>query len=60
MVQTFIEAFQTKDTLKLKALCDKTMILQSINENAKGATLSNEKQKVFFKLIAAIPAAVKF
>ena len=43
MVQTFIEAFQTKDTLKLKALCDETMILQSINENAKGATLSNEK-----------------
>ena len=36
------------------------MILQSINENAKDTKLSNEKQKVFFKSIASIPAAVKF
>ena len=60
MVQTFIEAFQTKDTLKVKALCDETMILKSINENAKGATLSNEKPQAFFKSIACIPAEVKF
>ena len=59
MVQTFIEAFQTKDTLKVKALCDETMILQSINENAKGATLSNERPQAFFNSIASIPAELK-
>ena len=37
VVQTFIEAFQTKDTLKVKALCDETMILQSINERMRKA-----------------------
>ncbi len=36
------------------------MILQSINENAKNGKLSNEKQEVFFKLIASIPSEVKF
>ena len=60
VVETFFEAFHAKDTLKLQALCDETMILQTINENAKGSKLSNEKPDVFFKSIASIPAEVKF
>jgi hypothetical protein len=60
VVITFFAAFHTKYTLKVKILCDETMILQSINENAKDTKLSNEKQKVFFKSIASIPAEVKF
>ena len=60
VIETFFEAFHAKDTLKLKALCDKTMILQSINENIKGAKLSNEKPTAFFKSIASIPAELKF
>ena len=60
VIETFFEAFHAKDTLKLKALCDETMILQSINENIKGAKLSNEKPAAFFKSIASIPAELKF
>lgn len=60
VVENFFEAFHAKDTLKLQALCDETMILQSITENAKGSKLSNEKPDVFFKSIASIPAEVKF
>ena len=60
VIETFFEAFHAKDTLKLKALCDKTMILQSINENAKGTKLSNENPQAFFKSIVSIPAEVKF
>lgn len=60
VVETFFEAFHAKDTLKLKALCDETMILQSISENAKGTKLSNEKPATFFKSIASIPAEVNF
>ena len=60
VIETFFEAFHAKDTLKLKALCDETMILQSINENIKGAKLSNEKPTAFFKSIASIPAELKF
>lgn len=60
VIETFFEAFHAKDTLKLKALCEETMILQSINENIKGAKLSNEKPTAFFKSIASIPAELKF
>jgi ketosteroid isomerase-like protein len=60
VVETFFEAFHAKDTLKLKSLCEDTMILQSISENTKGTKLSNEKPQVFFKSIASIPAELKF
>lgn len=60
VVESFFEAFHAKDTLKLKALCDDTMVLQSIAENAKGTKLSNEKPETFFKSIASIPVALKF
>ncbi|MDI6033559.1 nuclear transport factor 2 family protein [Flavobacterium sp. LB2P84] len=60
VVETFFEAFHAKDTLKLQVLCDDTMILQSIAENAKGTKLSNEKPQVFFKSISSIPAELKF
>lgn len=60
VVESFFEAFHAKDTLKLQALCDETMILQSINENAKGTKLSHEKPEAFFKSIASIPAELKF
>ena len=60
VVDTFFEAFRAKDTLKLQALCEDTMILQSITENAKGTKLSNEKPQAFFKSIASIPAELKF
>ena len=60
VIENFFEAFHAKDTTKLKALCDDTMILQSIAENVKGSKLSNEKPQVFFKSIASIPAEVKF
>ncbi|MDI1304566.1 MAG: nuclear transport factor 2 family protein [bacterium] len=60
VVEIFFEAFHAKDTLKLQSLCDETMILQSISENAKGTKLSNEKTQAFFKSIASIPAELKF
>ena len=60
VIETFFEAFHAKDTLRLKTLCDETMMSQSISENAKGTKLSNEKSQAFFKSIGSIPAEVKF
>ncbi|MFV8370732.1 nuclear transport factor 2 family protein [Flavobacterium sp. LB2R40] len=60
VIETFFEAFHAKDTLKLHNLCDDQIILQSIADNAKGITLSNEKPQVFFKSIASIPVEIKF
>ena len=60
VVETFFEAFHAKDTVQLKGLCDETMILQSISENAKGIKLSNESAQAFFKSIGSISKEVKF
>lgn len=60
VIETFFEAFHAKDTLRLKTICDETMMLQSISENAKGTRLTNEKLQAFFKSIASIPPEVKF
>ena len=60
VVETFFEAFHAKDTVQLKGLCDETMILQSISENAKGIKLSNESPQAFFKSIGSISKEVKF
>ncbi|MFV8353791.1 nuclear transport factor 2 family protein [Flavobacterium sp. XS2P14] len=60
VVETFFEAFHAKDTIQLKGLCDETMILQSISENAKGIKLSNESAQAFFKSIGSISKEVKF
>jgi hypothetical protein len=47
----FFEAFHAKDTVQLKGLCDETMILQSISENAKGIKLSMKARKLFLKSV---------
>ncbi|MFV8362388.1 nuclear transport factor 2 family protein [Flavobacterium sp. ZT3P35] len=60
VVETFFEAFHAKDTIQLKGLCDETLILQSISENAKGIKLSNESAQAFFKSIGSISKEVKF
>ena len=60
VIETFFEAFHAKDSVKLKALCNEGMMLQSIAENAKGVKLSNEDPKAFFRSIASIPKEVVF
>ncbi|MFV8373161.1 nuclear transport factor 2 family protein [Flavobacterium sp. LB2P74] len=60
VIETFFEAFHAKDTLKLKALCNETMMLQSISENVKGTKLSSENPQAFFKSIGSIPAELQF
>jgi hypothetical protein len=59
-IETFFEAFHAKDTVKLKSICSDKIILQSIQENSKGAKLSNEVASEFYKSIASIPANFNF
>ena len=59
-IETFFEAFHAKDTLKLKSICSDKIILQSIQENAKGGKLSDEVASEFYKSIASIPANFNF
>jgi hypothetical protein len=59
-IETFFEAFHAKDTIKLKSICSDKIILQSIQENANGARLSDEVASEFYKSIASIPANFNF
>lgn len=59
-IETFFEAFHAKDTVKLKSICSDKIILQSIQENAKGGKLSDESASEFYKSIASIPANFNF
>lgn len=59
-IETFFEAFHAKDTVKLKSICSDKIILQSIQENAKGEKLSDELASEFYKSIASIPANFNF
>lgn len=59
-IETFFEAFHAKDTVKLKSICSDKIILQSIQENAKGGKLSDEAASEFYKSIASIPANFNF
>lgn len=60
VVEIFFAAFYFKDTPQLKGLCDYTIILQSIIENAIGIKLSSESSQAFFKSIGSISKELKF
>lgn len=59
-IETFFEGFHARDTIKLQSLCSNKIILQSIQENANGAKLSDESISEFYKSIASIPANFDF
>ena len=59
-IETFFEAFHAKDTVKLKSIFSDKIILQSLQENAKGGKLSDESASEFYKSIASIPANFNF
>jgi len=59
-IEQFFVAFHSKDTLKMKAVCSDKIILQSIQENANGAKLTDESSAEFYKSIASIPNTFTF
>ncbi len=59
-IENFFLAFHAQDTLKLKSLCDKKMILQTIQEKEGSAKLVNSDPDSFFISIASIPKGTVF
>ncbi|MBB1193104.1 nuclear transport factor 2 family protein [Flavobacterium sp. SOK18b] len=59
-IEKFFMAFHAKDTMTLKSLCDKKMILQTISEKEGSAKLENSDPDTFFKSIASIPKGTVF
>lgn len=59
-IESFFEAFHSKDSVKLKSICSDALFLQSISESSTVAKLSNQSASAFYKSIASIPNNMKF
>ena len=54
-VETFLEGFQAKDTIKMKTVCSDKLLLQSIKEYETGGVLADKTKKEFYKSIGILP-----
>lgn len=59
-VETFFEGFQHRDTLLLHQVCADKMILQSIEENVNGNSLTEEPLHFFYRSVASTPKDLIF
>jgi len=59
-IETFFIGFHSKDSLKIKSVCDENLILQSISESVKGNKLVTEKASEFIKSLVSIPKEMQF
>ncbi|SHF62616.1 Putative lumazine-binding [Flavobacterium fontis] len=58
-IEHFFEGFHQRDTLKMKAVCDSSLRLQSITTTqTKGTQLSEEQASRFFQSIANVPSTL--
>lgn len=58
-ITTFFEGLHGRDTIKIKTVCDKELLLQTIVENDFGSQLQRESTDRFYKSVAAIPSFMK-
>lgn len=59
-IETFFEGFHQRDSIKLKSVCSKDLVLHSISESGNGTKFSVEKTTEFYKSIASISTTMKF
>ncbi len=59
-IETFFEGFHHRDTVLLHQVCADKMILQSIEENSNGNSLTEEPQHFFYRSVASMPKDLKF
>ena len=59
-ITTFFEGFHNRDTVKMKSVFAKEMVLHSVAEKKEGAVLSVESAWQLCKSIASISKEVKF
>ena len=59
-IETFFEGFHHRDTVLLHQVCADKMILQSIEENSTGSSLTEEPSHFFYRSVASMPKSLKF
>jgi hypothetical protein len=55
----FFEGMHSRDTIKIKSVCNAPLLLQSVSSKNGKTVLQNESGADFYKSIAAIPADMK-
>ena len=60
VIVTFFKGFHAKDSIIIKSVCAKNMILQSIAESSKGSQIKNQIPQDFYRSIATIPSTMLF
>jgi hypothetical protein len=58
-ITTFFEGMHSRDTIKIKSVCNAPLLLQSVSSKNGKTVLQNESGNDFYKSIAAIPADMK-
>jgi hypothetical protein len=58
-ITTFFEGMHSRDTIKIKSVCNAPLLLQSVSSKNGKTMLQNESSNDFYKSIAAIPADMK-
>jgi len=59
-IDTFFEGFHQQDTVKMKSIFAKQMVLHSVADEKDGAKLSVESAAQLVKSIASVPKTFKF
>ncbi len=60
-VKIFFDGMHARDTLKIKSVCDKDLILKSVYIKAdKSTTVKNEEFQGFLKSVMSIPERITF
>ncbi len=57
-IDTFFEGFHQKDTIKMKSVLGRGMVLHSVTEGKDGPQFSMENAAQFYKSIASIPQQI--
>ena len=59
-IETFFEGFHHRDTVLLHQVCADKMIMQSIEENINGNSLTEAPLHFFYRSVASMPKDLKF
>ena len=59
-IETFFEGVYARDTLKVKAVTAKELVMHNINEKPSGSTISVETRAAYLKSVMIVPKSVNY
>lgn len=59
-VETFFEGIYARDTVKLKAVTAKELVMHSIHDKPSGSSLTVETRDAFLRSVVSVPKSVSY